>query len=236
MAGASDCGKVRSKNEDRYYCDTANQFGILCDGVGGARGGNIAAGLAVDALRATLREPENHTAHKLRECALAANQGIITRAAQDSHLQGMATTLVAFVLADQDVHILHVGDSRAYLYSGRTGSLQQLTRDHSVENLVAIGDLPKEALDLQTPRALASYLGKEDLTRIDILRFKLAPDDMLLCSSDGLFNMVPDHEIARILGSHPDDLETIVENLIEAANQQGGRDNITVILSQWQNS
>lgn len=229
--GASDCGRVRSKNEDRYFCDGAKRMGILCDGVGGAQGGAVAAGLVVDELRASFSKMTKVTPQKLRDCVIQVNKTVLYQSTKDPSLSGMATTLVAFLGSGTQLHLVHVGDSRAYLYSGRTASLQLLTLDHSVENLVAAGDLPREAGDLQPRKALASYLGKEDLSRVDTSTITLQPDDILLCASDGLFNMVPEGDITELLHSHSD-LELLSDLLIDRANKNGGKDNITVILAR----
>lgn len=222
-AGArSDTGRVRSSNEDSLLVD-APLFAVA-DGMGGANAGEVASAIAIDTL---------HT-HRGGETALAkaietANGAIHTSSTTDAARKGMGTTVTALLVDGDDVVIGHVGDSRAYLY--RAGRLQRLTDDHSlVEELVRRGALSPEEAERHPQRSVITRaLGAEPGVDIDMLRFAAEPDDVYLLASDGLTGMVGDGEIERIL-AEPGDLQSRADRLVDAANQAGGEDNVTVIL------
>ncbi len=228
---ASDVGRVRTVNED-LAIESSPLYGVA-DGMGGHAGGDVAARTAVDALESAFRrEP---TLEGFLAAVHEANRAVWDRSRFEWDLRGMGTTLtVAALIKDPDAEadrlvLVNVGDSRAYLL--RDGLFEQLTSDHSVaEELVARGELtPDQAAQHPQRHILTRALGVSPA--VDVDAWELVPqvgDRYLLCS-DGLSNEVDDGIIARILGSDDSPTQT-AEDLVSAANQQGGNDNITVVV------
>jgi protein phosphatase len=225
-------GLVRQRNEDAWLelaLEDGRHVFAVCDGMGGHCGGDIASQLAADSIgescRTTAQEPELH----LRSAFEAANQSILQRAASNSELQGMGTTVVAMQVGiDGSCTVAHVGDSRAYRLRRRPRRLEQITHDHSLvarlvrEGTLSVGDAEVHPYRNMVERAL----GLDRPLEIEIQSVVLDPGDRVLLCSDGLTSEVPDDEIAQIL-----DLENIDEaatGLVDAALANGGRDNVTV--------
>jgi PPM family protein phosphatase len=234
VAAKSDIGRVRNNNEDYLLVYEPLSLLIVADGMGGHAGGEVASALAVETIAAYLKrhlaEPADQTAALLQAAIRTANEAILTNAHAHPELHGMGTTVVlAFCQGDQ-VHIAHVGDSRAYLL--QHGTLRQLTEDHSVvARLIKAGQLaPRKArshpLRHQITRSLGSREADAELNCITWRR----TDYLLLCS-DGLTNMVEDHQIEELIRRGGTDVQAICETLIAQANANGGTDNISVILA-----
>jgi serine/threonine protein phosphatase PrpC len=222
-AGArTDRGRVRTSNEDALLAD-APLFAVA-DGMGGANAGEIASAMAVGIVHER-RGGEGELAGAIEE----ANARIHDSSLADPSRRGMGTTITSLLLDGDDIVIGHVGDSRAYLY--RSGRLQQLTDDHSlVGELVRRGALSPEEAERHPQRSVITRaLGAEPTVDIDMLRLAGETGDVLLLASDGLTGMVTDAEIERIL-ANGGELETTANRLVEAANQAGGEDNVTVLL------
>jgi protein phosphatase len=228
---ASDVGRVRTVNED-LAIESAPLYGVA-DGMGGHAGGDVAARTAVDALESAFRrEP---TLEGFLAAVNEANKAVWDRSRSEWDLRGMGTTLtVAALIKDPDAEterlaLVNVGDSRAYLL--RDGLLEQLTTDHSVaEELVARGELtPDQAAQHPQRHILTRALGVSPAVEVDAWELVPQVGDRYLLCSDGLSNEVDDGIITRILGS--DDSPTqAAEDLVSAANEQGGNDNITVVV------
>ena len=228
VAGASDVGRVRERNEDSYLVD--DPLFAVADGLGGHQGGEVASAVALETLgqAAAASDGEARIRDKLRDGVLDANRAVFERAAGDSALSGMGTTLTALVAGAGRFHLAHVGDSRAYLL--RDGDLSPLTEDHTlVRKLVREGRLTPEEAEIHPQRSiLTRALGIDDDVEVDQATVEIRPGDRLLLCSDGLTSMVPDDRIHELLsGQDPD---TTCRALIEAANAAGGQDNVTVVV------
>ena len=235
--GKTDTGRVRPTNQDAYACGRLADdvvFAVVCDGMGGAKGGNVASTLAVKIITERLAAAyrENMTPQSIRyvlECAVAAaNVEVFDTAAKDENLRGMGTTVVVAVVLGKTVVLAHIGDSRAYLVT--EDGLEQVTRDHSlVQEMVESGKLTEtEAKTHPRKHFITRALGVEDTVECDIDEREIPERGALLMCTDGLTNMVETDEIRKILLSFPP--QTAAERLIHAANMAGGSDNITVAL------
>jgi protein phosphatase len=228
----SDVGLVRDNNEDAAAVVPARGLYVVADGMGGHLGGEIASHLAVDTLVASLTaEPRPRRVADeqglLAEALLLANQAVLRESAA-RHLFGMGTTLTALVLRGRTATLAHIGDSRAYLLF--RGELTQLTCDHTViATLVASGEMDAARAAHHPDRHLLTQaVGTADLLKPDVLQTRLPKGARLLLSTDGLHDVAPHAELAR-LAAMPD-LEEAVDGLIDAAKSCGAPDNITAVL------
>jgi PPM family protein phosphatase len=226
QAGRTDQGRQRSANEDSLV--VSPPFYGVADGMGGAKAGEVASQLAVDAFGEEANTDAAPEA-RLERIARDANRRIYELAARDESRRGMGTTLTAAMLSDAGVSIGHVGDSRAYRL--RDGELEQLTKDHSlVAELERTGQISPEAAENHPQRSIITRaLGPEPDVQVDTYTLPARDGDVYLLCSDGLTSMISDDELASILRS-ADSLEDAAEALVRAANQSGGKDNITVVL------
>jgi serine/threonine protein phosphatase PrpC len=228
----TDVGRLRSGNEDSYFC--GRTVFAVADGLGGHQGGEVASAAAIEPLAALdgreLAKPAE-AAEVLAAAIREANAAIIDRAAGDPGLWGMGTTVTAAALAgDRHLQLAHVGDSRAYLL--RDGSLEQLTTDHTVVGeLVRRGRLTPDQAAIHPERSiLTRAVGLDPDVPVDTPDpLELHPGDQVLLCSDGLTETIPDPTIADLLAADPDG-DATCRSLIDAANQAGGPDNITVVL------
>ncbi|MFO7572005.1 MAG: Stp1/IreP family PP2C-type Ser/Thr phosphatase [Gaiellaceae bacterium] len=227
-AGLTDTGRRRLRNEDAFVCEPP--LFAVADGMGGARAGEIAAGLAAGVLEESadgVRGPEGIAA-----LITEANRRIWERALADPETAGMGTTVTAALVdeATGTVTIGHVGDSRAYLL--RDGELEQLTADHSlVAELVESGLLTPEEAERHPQRsAITRALGTEPTVEVDAFTIDGRPGDLFLLCSDGLPIMVGDAEVRAIVEEAQGEPAEAAEALVAAANARGGQDNITAVL------
>ena len=225
-AVVTDTGRRRLGNEDAYVFKPP--FFAIADGMGGARAGEIAAGLAAAALEEGA-EPQG--AESIVALIEEANRRIWERSLQDPATAGMGTTLTA-TLVDAEAGVIvigHVGDSRAYLYRG--GALEQLTTDHSlVVELIESGVLTPEEAERHPQRsAITRAVGTEPTVEVDAFSVDAEPGDLYLICSDGLTDMLTAGEVEAILDKAGDPSRA-AEALVAAANARGGEDNITVVL------
>ena len=226
QAARTDVGRQRSVNEDDLVLRPP--FFAVADGMGGAKAGEVASSLAAGAFEGETRSgeaPEAQLSRILRE----ANRRIHDLAVTDDSHRGMGTTLTAAIVSDDEVSIAHVGDSRAYLL--RDDRLEQLTRDHSlVAELERSGQISPEAAEHHPQRSIITRaLGPEPDVEVDTYTLAARDGDVFLISSDGLTSMISDEEVASILRAGGT-LEQAADTLVRAANQSGGKDNITVVL------
>jgi protein phosphatase len=222
----TDTGRQRRDNEDNAYV-RAPLF-VVADGMGGAQAGEVASQLAVEEFQREL--PDGGTAEqRLATRVQSANRRIYELSRSEHEHAGMGTTLTAVYLDDADLVIAHVGDSRAYIF--REGVLTRLTQDHSlVEELVRRGKLTEEQAAEHPQRSIITRaLGIELDVEVDTWTYPARAGDVVLMCSDGLTSMIGEEQIAQILGAETD-LDQAGERLIAAANEAGGRDNITVVL------
>ncbi len=226
----TDTGRQRRGNEDACYAQ-APLF-VVADGMGGARAGEVASRIAVEMFERGL--PPNGTPEsRLTVVAQDANREIHELSLAERELDGMGTTLTAAYLDESYLAIAHVGDSRAYMF--RAGQLARLTEDHSlVDELVKAGKLTEEqALEHPQRSIITRALGPEAEVTVDTRSYPLQAGDVLLLCSDGLTSMLPDPRIAAILAAATS-LQEAAEHLVDAANEAGGRDNITVVLARFE--
>ena len=222
----TDTGRQRRANEDSVLA--RSPLFVVADGMGGAQAGEVASRIAVESFQPGLQdasEPEL----ALATLAQAANARIHELSHANAEQAGMGTTLTAAYVGEDDVAIAHVGDSRAYCL--RDGQLLRLTDDHSlVDELIRQGRLtPEEAVDHPQRSVITRALGPEAVVEVDTRSFRARDGDVYLLCSDGLTTMVPEEQIAAVLLAHAP-LREAGEALIAAANEAGGRDNITVVL------
>jgi protein phosphatase len=222
----SDTGRQRRANEDSLLA-RAPLF-VVADGMGGAQAGEVASQIAVEVFEPGLPETA-HPELELAELARAANARIHELSHANAEQAGMGTTLTAVYVGEREVAIAHVGDSRAYCL--RDGQLLRLTDDHSlVDELMRQGRLtPEEAVEHPQRSVITRALGPEGIVDVDTRSFRARAGDVYLLCSDGLTTMLSEQQIAAALLAHPR-LRDAGEALIAAANQAGGRDNITVVL------
>jgi protein phosphatase len=222
---ASDLGRQRQGNEDNYYV-RAPLF-VVADGMGGAQAGEVASEMAVESFESEL--PSGVPGEALADVIRGANQRIHERSHSNEQYAGMGTTVTAAYVGESEVTLAHVGDSRAYLW--RDGDLVRLTRDHSlVGELVARGKLTEEQAEAHPQRnVITRALGAEAEVDVDVDVFGARHGDVFLLCSDGLTGMIQEPGARAVLERSPS-LEQAGRELIAAANEAGGRDNITVIL------
>lgn len=249
--GVSDVGRVRTNNEDSYRIVEPLNLFILSDGMGGEAHGEIASSMAVETVEKYCRDSESKqgdpevTLHgepsdnwspqtkALQNAVSQANFKIHQSAQKHPEQRGMGATLTAGWINGNRLSLAHVGDSRAYLL--RTGSLQQLTNDHSlVAEQVRRGMLtPQQAEESDMQSVLLRALGANPEVEVDIEEVSLMPQDVLLFCSDGLTRMVTEPEIAGSLQAETDP-QSAAQKLVELANERGGVDNVTVIVVRLQ--
>jgi len=245
----SDVGRKRKGNEDSLFLNPEQKLFVVADGMGGHAAGEVASKVAVDAINEFvcltsgdeeitwpfgLDESISYDGNRLKTAIRHANRKVLEATREKTEYEGMATT-VAAVLVDGDVANLgHVGDSRIYLFS--EGVFTQLTSDHSWVNeqiqsgVISADQARSHPLRNVVTRALG---GKADLA-VDMQTRRMKAGDLLLLCSDGLTAMVPDEDIARILGEAKGDVEKAAKDLVAEANAHGGEDNITVVLLKFE--
>jgi protein phosphatase len=233
FAAATDTGLVRQTNQDAVYVD--DNLAVIADGMGGHAAGEVAAALAIDAVRQGYQE--NPSVEGLVESIQYANRIVVADAQGNAEHLGMGTTVIAVGLTHDlegrvSPTLLHVGDSRAYQL--RDGALRQLSDDHSVaEEWVRMGRLtPEEAAVHPRRHQLTRGVGVEDTIAIDVSSIVAVAGDRLMLCSDGLSNELDANTLAS-LASAPNGLELAVEQLVAAARAAGGHDNISVILLEF---
>lgn len=247
VAGETNVGMKRNHNEDNFSIIEENGLYIVADGMGGHASGEVASKMAVDALKefflATAQDPERTWPYKMdrskgyEENRLItgiklANLRIYEAAQREANKRGMGTTIVTMFAVEDGVYVAHVGDSRGYRM--RDGTIEQLTEDHSLLNdYIKMKRLtPEEIANFPHKNVIVRALGMKDTVKVDT-RFETprADDTYLLCS-DGLSGPVSDPEMLEIIQSSPD-LRTAATRLVQRANENGGPDNITVVLARW---
>ena len=226
QVGKTDVGRQRSVNEDSLVL--APPFFAVADGMGGARAGEVASAMAAETFQGESDSGEPAEA-QLTRILREANRRIYELAVSDDSHRGMGTTVTAAKVTGNEVSLGHVGDSRAYRL--RDGELEQVTRDHSlVAELERSGQITPEAAEHHPQRSIITRaLGPEPDVQVDTYTLAGRDGDLFLICSDGLTSMISDDELASILRSS-DTLDEAADSLVRAANQSGGKDNITVVL------
>ena len=235
--GITDRGKIREQNQDAFahqILPDGRVIALVCDGMGGARAGNIASTMAVDLFMEAFLEADQGTSdlERMERAADRANHEIFQRALNDESCVGMGTTLVAAFADSTEALILNEGDSRAYHISEEDG-IRRVTRDHSlVEDLVQRGELtPDQARTHPHKNLITRALGAEPELRTDSFRQSLPNGDFRLLCSDGLSNVVSEQEILYEV-VHGGEACTCCRRLLEIALHRGAPDNVTAVLIQ----
>lgn len=237
--GLTHVGRVRTNNQDYLYSSSdpvgnfKNLF-LVADGMGGHQAGDYASRFAVEHLVAYLKNhKQGQIVPGLQEGITTVNAELYRKSMEDPHLRGMGTTLVAASIEDNTLYVANIGDSRLYLY--REHSMVQITRDHSfVEEMVARGQMHRGSNDYQQNKNIITRaVGTDSRVTADYFEEVLQPEDMILMCSDGLSNMVSERDMGLCLDQRLP-LRRKAEQLIDIANEHGGKDNITVLLVEPQ--
>jgi protein phosphatase len=246
FAEFSDTGRVRDHNEDAIGSIGEIGLLVLADGMGGYNAGEVASGIAVQIVTnlaaegATREERDNIDPHSglmrqsivLRDAIYRSNKIIYQTAQSQTHCEGMGTTIVACMFYDNKISVAHVGDSRAYRM--RAGQLDQVTLDHSLlQELVDRGFYSEEEAQRSTNKNYVTRaLGVEPTVEVEVHEYEVLPDDIYMLCSDGLCDMVEDDDIHLTISTFNDSLDVVGQQLVDLANDHGGRDNISVMLAQ----
>lgn len=242
----TDTGMVRDHNEDAIGTNRETGLMVVADGMGGYNAGEVASGIAVKTVlelvtegcqrqRREDLEPESGMMRQtilLRDAVARANKVIHQTAKSQPQCEGMGTTIVACLFFDNRISIAHVGDAR--LYRARQGNFEQMTMDHSLlQELVDRGFYSQEEAARSTNRNYVTRaLGVEAMVQVEIQENEVQPGDIYLLCSDGLPDMVEDEDIHLTMSTFNANLETVGQQLIQLSNEQGGKDNISVILAE----
>ena len=231
---ATDVGKVREVNQDCVFSSIGpvgclpNLF-IVADGMGGHKAGDIASRLTVDSVVDKLSKVNSKDyISVITDTIIKVNKEVIDKAAESQDYAGMGTTLVVATVFDNILKVANVGDSRLYVVGE---DIIQITRDHSlVEEMVINGQLDRaDARVDKRKNIITRAIGGESKVEAEMFSVELKPEDKILMCSDGLSNMVDDTEILEIINREPD-IEKAARMLIDAANENGGKDNISVVI------
>jgi protein phosphatase len=246
FSGATNVGRKREHNEDTIHLPTDQRLAIVADGMGGHASGEIASRLAVDVVVEHFVDTANEQiltwpykvdrdlrtqVNRMTTSIMLANVEIWERSQREARFKGMGTTCVAIYFLDDTAIVGHVGDSRCYRL--RNHELQQVTEDHSLINdyIKMKRVTPEEADSWQHKNVIVRALGMKDSVQVDILTESARLGDCFLLCSDGLSGMINNAQISHIMDTERD-LDRAVERLITAANDEGGVDNISVVLAR----
>lgn len=221
--GATDIGLVRPTNQDCYYIDKEQNWAVLADGMGGHSGGETASTMSVEIIKENM-DKSNDPVTAIEE----ANRIVFQKSVDEPLLSGMGTTIVLCKIDGNKAQIAHVGDSRAYVV--REQCMEQITTDHSiVQQLIDSGTITKEQSKYHPQRNLITRaVGTEKGVAVDVNTVSFNENESILLCSDGLCSYVEENEIFEIIKNNT--AEKAVEMLVEAANNAGGKDNVTAVL------
>ncbi len=237
ITGKTDVGAVRSKNEDAFdygVLPDGTSWAIVCDGMGGVHGGKIASTAAIEMVSEKIKKCYNPsmTVSSLENLLLSsittANVDVFDRGVFDNSLKGMGTTIVAALVKNNEVCIAHVGDSRAYII--RENSIEQVTKDHSlVQEMLDKGQITKEEYENNPIKNIITRaMGVDEDIDIEFDYIYLNNNEALLLCTDGLSGMISDRKLLEIYKNT--DFDLLADKYIEEANNNGGSDNITVVI------
>jgi protein phosphatase len=246
FVGQTDTGRVREHNEDTIASDVDVGLLVLADGMGGYNAGEVASGIAVKTITNLVREGLaredlasidrstglTRPSIVLRDAITRANKIIYQTARSQAECEGMGTTVVAALFYDNKISIAHVGDSR--LYRQRGSAIAQVTIDHSLlQELVDRGFYsPEEAQRAANKNYVTRALGVEPQVEVEVQEHPVDKGDVYILCSDGLSDMVEDEDIRLTISTFGANLDTVAKQLIQLANENGGRDNVSVVLAQ----
>ena len=246
--GRTDVGRRRKVNEDSFLVSPDASLYAVCDGMGGHNAGEVASRMAIETLLAFVEKSAiekeitwpwgldanlSFDANRLKTAIRLANSRVFQAADNREELTGMGTTVVSTVVTGNLMTIGSAGDSRCYLVRG--GELKQLTRDDSwVSAALGEGILNHDDVEHHPLRnVITKAVGARDTIDLDVIEHPLEDGDVALLCSDGLHGMINDQEIARLLIPVAESLEEASARLVDAANEAGGRDNVTVVLLRY---
>jgi len=229
----TDIGQRRKQNQDYVFTSEipvgplSNLF-IVADGMGGHNAGDYASKHAIERIVEEVESSKDSPVETLERAIQSANRYIRIKSRENEEMNGMGTTVVAATITDDVMYVANVGDSRLYIINS---GIRQITVDHSlVEEMVRMGGINREqAREHQDKNIITRAIGAEDELKIDFFQVKLEKGDFILLCSDGLTNMIEDEEIRMLLLGQRD-IVSKAETLVAAANRNGGKDNITVVL------
>ncbi len=230
----TDIGMVREVNQDYVFVsdlpvgNLPNLF-VVADGMGGHKAGEFASRFTVEVVKEALADSSEETPEAMIIRAItSANRKLLETAKQDSRMEGMGTTLVVATVIEHTLYLANVGDSRLYLLNDE---IKQVTKDHSlVQEMVRLGGIKQEeAKNHPDKNIITRAIGAKEDVEVDFYEYRLKQGDMILMCTDGLSNMVEDEEMLHIVKGSRDVVEA-VEGLIERANQNGGKDNIGIVI------
>lgn len=244
----SDVGQKRDHNEDAVASDASIGLLILADGMGGYKAGEVASEMAVLTIAAELKETLKNQADIFNQAAYIfdtdsavkamsdavkkANEVIYQVSIDQPQCAGMGTTLVACLFTDNQVVVGHIGDSRLYLL--RSGTIKQITEDHSLlQEQLKLGLItPEQAKYSNNKNLVTRALGVEAEVELELHQYSVLPNDIYILCSDGLSDLVDEDDIAYIANTLDRDLQGMAEKLIKVANENGGKDNISVVIAK----
>jgi serine/threonine protein phosphatase PrpC len=246
--GQTDVGRRRKLNEDNFLVDTETNLYAVCDGMGGHNAGEVASKMAIETLGAFIQKSHKEKeitwpygldvnlsfdGNRLKTAIKLANKRVYKAADNREDYTGMGTTVVAMLVSGKTLTIGSAGDSRCYLF--REDKLTQLTRDDSwVSAAWAEGILSSDEIDRHPLRnVITKAVGAKDTIEIDVVEHPLLPGDIALLCSDGLHAMIHDDQILSVVTPFPAGLDQAAAKLIEAANEAGGKDNVSVVLVRY---
>jgi protein phosphatase len=248
IAASTDPGMVRSHNEDSIATDPSNGLVVLADGMGGYNAGEVASGMATAVIANDMRnmlakvqpyqiDPETRNViawRMVHNQVMKANTSIYQAAQSQPQYAGMGTTLVVCLFYDNKVMVAHIGDSRLYLLRG--GKFKQVTRDHSLlqEQIDSGLITPEQAKHAQHKNLVTRALGIEPSVDPEIHEYQVRRGDLFLLCSDGLCDMVEDEDISLTMQTLGSNLKLAAQHLVQMANDNGGKDNVSVILVRVQ--
>lgn len=232
----TDVGQKREINQDYVYCNE-NPVGLLsnllivADGMGGHNAGDFASRFCVEEIIKEIQNSSEKTIIGTMEAAITkTNEALIGQSKTQAGLEGMGTTLVMATVSEHTMYVANIGDSRLYLMND---TIKQITEDHSlVEEMVKTGELKKEEARFHPKKNIITRaIGANASVIPDFFEVTLSDDDLILLCSDGLSNMMDDSEIWQIVNENKDDLKTACYALLKRANENGGKDNIGIVLA-----
>jgi protein phosphatase len=242
VGAISDIGLKRENNQDSMFASLEKDFPlfIVADGMGGHKAGDIASSMAVEGIINTLKnnkeklDSENTIKSFIKEAVSSVNDKIYLRSFEKSECFGMGTTITLAYIYKSKIFIGHVGDSRAYLV--RNNKILQITEDHTLVNeLIKNGSItPDEAVNHPQRNMITRALGTSSSINMDFYTIEYHKDDILILCSDGLTNMIDENTILEVINQNKEkDMNLICNSLVTLAKENGGRDNITVIVIKF---
>lgn len=231
----TDVGQKREVNQDFVYCNEnpvgsfPNLF-IVADGMGGHNAGDFASKFCVENFVRIIQNNESKTTiGQIEDAIRETNELLIAKAQEQSNLEGMGTTFVMATIFDDIMYVANIGDSRLYVINEK---IKQITEDHSlVEEMVKNGEIKREEARFHPNKnVITRALGANNLVVADYFEVNVNEGDTILLCSDGLSNMLDDSEIKEIINSYLNDIEGAAKKLVESANENGGKDNIAIII------